>query len=515
VRSSVDESIVDERTTGLGRTWREMAPFAATALLAWVVAPVGSSVDWWQYAVSCALALLSGVIGLATLLGYQRLPRSTVPSALAFLAAVAVLRESVGGSPAGVAGLSVIPVFYTALHGRSRRELGLVLCGQAAVYLAPILVVGPPAYPHTLYRAALVSVAVSSIIGLAIQRLVADVRRQAGEARFRGRMLEQVSDTVHTLFDSPEPRRDVCEAAKTISNAAIVSLYEPIADSDVLSCTASTRLDAVAQVTAKRQSAVYEVFRSGQSRLVAGPELRVNGIEASTHAGRTASILYQPLVKDDVTKAVLVLGWEEDVGAEEPRATVVALLAHKAAAVIDLADAIDSLTDEAQTDPLTGLPNRRIWDARLKGPLVQQRQIAIAMLDFDRFKAFNDAHGHPAGDRLLKETAAVWRTQLRGDDLLVRLGGEEFGLLLFDCDTASAVETVERLRQNVPANQTCSAGIARRHCPGCDCTCRPGPLPSKIRRPRPDPPEPAGTVRTTRRGTAHEPRRRVLDARCA
>jgi diguanylate cyclase len=82
------------------------------------------------------------------------------------------------------------------------------------------------------------------------------------------------------------------------------------------------------------------------------------------------------------------------------------------------------------------------------------------MIDFDHFKRFNDTYGHPAGDRLLKATAAAWRDQLRTGDLLARLGGEEFGLLLRDCDPELATEVTERLRRTVSDNWTCSAGIA-------------------------------------------------------
>jgi diguanylate cyclase (GGDEF)-like protein len=82
------------------------------------------------------------------------------------------------------------------------------------------------------------------------------------------------------------------------------------------------------------------------------------------------------------------------------------------------------------------------------------------MIDFDHFKQFNDTYGHPAGDRLLKATAAAWRDQLRSGDLLARLGGEEFALLLSDCDARTATDVTERLRRSVSDNWTCSAGIA-------------------------------------------------------
>jgi diguanylate cyclase (GGDEF)-like protein len=96
----------------------------------------------------------------------------------------------------------------------------------------------------------------------------------------------------------------------------------------------------------------------------------------------------------------------------------------------------------------------------LQRALSSDGQVAIAMLDFDHFKQFNDTHGHPAGDRLLKETAAAWRDQVRGGDLLARLGGEEFGLLLRTRDATTALDVTERLRCLVSGGWTCSAGIA-------------------------------------------------------
>jgi diguanylate cyclase (GGDEF)-like protein len=128
--------------------------------------------------------------------------------------------------------------------------------------------------------------------------------------------------------------------------------------------------------------------------------------------------------------------------------------------VIARADVLGNLADEAQTDPLTGLPNRRAWDAQVTRLHGEGARLVIAMIDLDHFKDFNDTYGHPAGDRLLSETAAAWRDHLRTGDLLARLGGEEFGLLLCDCDSETAVEVTERLRGSVSENWTCSAGIA-------------------------------------------------------
>jgi diguanylate cyclase (GGDEF)-like protein len=83
----------------------------------------------------------------------------------------------------------------------------------------------------------------------------------------------------------------------------------------------------------------------------------------------------------------------------------------------------------------------------------------VALLDLDHFKAYNDRHGHQAGDRLLKAAAAAWQGKLRKTDLLARYGGEEFAVLLPDCGLDSAMEIAERLRTAQPED-TCSIGVA-------------------------------------------------------
>jgi diguanylate cyclase (GGDEF)-like protein len=111
------------------------------------------------------------------------------------------------------------------------------------------------------------------------------------------------------------------------------------------------------------------------------------------------------------------------------------------------------LEREAQRDPLTGLINRREADRRLPALLARSAAggvpLAFAMLDLDRFKQVNDAFGHPTGDAVLRRFADVVSAHLRGDDLLVRWGGEEFLLVLTDAAPDAALEVVERLRRAV------------------------------------------------------------------
>jgi diguanylate cyclase (GGDEF)-like protein len=131
---------------------------------------------------------------------------------------------------------------------------------------------------------------------------------------------------------------------------------------------------------------------------------------------------------------------------------------------IERADLLLRLETVARTDDLTGLPNRRAWDEQLPLELARAGRedwpVCVAMLDLDHFKDFNDKLGHQAGDRLLKASAAAWRTQLRATDTLTRYGGEEFAIVLPNCSPEDATELLERVRTATPAGQTASAGVA-------------------------------------------------------
>jgi diguanylate cyclase (GGDEF)-like protein/PAS domain S-box-containing protein len=118
----------------------------------------------------------------------------------------------------------------------------------------------------------------------------------------------------------------------------------------------------------------------------------------------------------------------------------------------------------ARSDSLTGLPNRRALDEQLPREMARARRaesdLCLAIIDLDHFKAYNDTHGHLAGDEMLRRCAIAWDSELRGEDTIVRFGGEEFLVVLPDTSPEQATEIVERLRAATPADQTCSAGLA-------------------------------------------------------
>ncbi|OCX64694.1 hypothetical protein BFP70_10975 [Thioclava sp. SK-1] len=128
-----------------------------------------------------------------------------------------------------------------------------------------------------------------------------------------------------------------------------------------------------------------------------------------------------------------------------------------------LEDARRSAEDQARTDALTGLSNRRAFDAALSSALVDRRlsgrPFALAHLDLDHFKAVNDTLGHAAGDQVLTQVARILREETRDRDVVARVGGDEFVLLLRDIlDPAPlqalGVRIISRLEEPVPFENT-------------------------------------------------------------
>ena len=230
-----------EQTGQPGRGNRHLIPFVAASVLAWAAVPIGSSMHWGTYAIAAVLAMLAGTLRAVPLRGALAKGREAIPS-LIFLLAIALLRDSAGGINSAVGVLALLPVFYTALYS-NRAQLCTVLIGMATVFLAQNLLVGPPTYPHTEYRAGLIFIVVSTIIGLTTQWLVAQARFQTAEARDRERMLEQVAEVVRNLSNSPHARAEVCAAAKTISNASMAILYEPTGASGELCSTSMAGIE--------------------------------------------------------------------------------------------------------------------------------------------------------------------------------------------------------------------------------------------------------------------------------
>ena len=223
---------------------------------------------------------------------------------------------------------------------------------------------------------------------------------------------------------------------------------------------------------------------NGAAAIVALARTRPHVVVASaTLKGITASELARTLAQSAERVPLVLVGCEPstvqarqaamEAGAfdyfQVPAET--ALLVARAAQLVGVGLTVDRLRAEADRDYLTGLANRRRFRAALGHELERWRRYrapcALLLVDIDFLKKINDAHGHSAGDTVIRHVAATLREHSRDNDTSARLGGEEFALLLAGASEESAVAAAERLRLSVSAAElegigavTISVGVA-------------------------------------------------------
>jgi diguanylate cyclase (GGDEF)-like protein len=117
------------------------------------------------------------------------------------------------------------------------------------------------------------------------------------------------------------------------------------------------------------------------------------------------------------------------------------------------AEDLDNLMISAHQDGLTGLSNHRYFQERLREEIIRSHRyhhtFGLLFLDLDRFKQYNDTHGHPQGDRLLKEIAQRLKTACRQSDVVARYGGDEFAVILPETGTRPCLKVALRLLETL------------------------------------------------------------------
>jgi diguanylate cyclase len=118
-----------------------------------------------------------------------------------------------------------------------------------------------------------------------------------------------------------------------------------------------------------------------------------------------------------------------------------------------LQERLESALEEALSDPLTGLINRKGLSNAIENLLLSVESLnstpSLLMLDIDHFKKINDTYGHPLGDRVIKMVGDILKKQIKGKDTAARYGGEEFCILLPETELTDAVKVAENIRQTI------------------------------------------------------------------
>jgi diguanylate cyclase (GGDEF)-like protein/PAS domain S-box-containing protein len=173
------------------------------------------------------------------------------------------------------------------------------------------------------------------------------------------------------------------------------------------------------------------------------------------HLHQTApdGYLCVPMMAQSEALGVLHLAQPADARLTEAKQRLAVAMAEHIAMALSNLRLHETLRSQSIRDPLTGLFNRRFMEESLELELRRavrnQRSLSVIMLDLDRFKHFNDTYGHDAGDALLRELGTLLQTNIRGEDIACRYGGEEFTLIMPEGSAEIARQRAELLRRAI------------------------------------------------------------------
>src|SRR4051812_15348332 len=293
-----------------------------------------------------------------------------------------------------------------------------------------------------------------------------DLRRVNEMLRDQARGMGAVGRVAKALAAGEDARAAVCEAACEVLGAPVAVLLEPSGREFSSTAMAGAEIPPVTIQPRTGRTGPRRAFTSRESHFVADARTHPALASPLVEATDARSAVVEPVLRDGVVAGVLIAIWRVPLE-ELPDAPggVLRVLAAQAAVAIQLAALRERLAGLAFSDPLTGLATRRMWDEELPRELARTRRsespLTIAALDLDHMSAFNRVRGEREGDRLIKECASRWRTDLRDVDFLARIDGTEFAVVLPGCGLGEACDVLDRVRESTPRGQTASAGVAR------------------------------------------------------
>ena len=438
--------------------------FACVALAATALRPAGT--DFLFFGLAAAVAVL--LVVAATVVPWQRLPvEALLVLPLGCDALIALLREAQGGATSGYASLLVLPVVWMAFVG-TRRSIVFVVASLATTLTLPIAIAGGPEYPSTGLRGVVLLTLVAAIVGFVAEYGVRLTRRQGEHEGQRARMLDRLVQTQSAIamsdFDFDELLLTVVEEALALTGADAAVVELPDGHDMVYRAVAGTAEPFLGLRIAQDGSA------SGYCLATVEP-LVVDDIETDDRVDREAcrtvgarSLVIVPLIHAGRPAGVLKVYSADVAAVGDNEARVLGLLGNVIGTGLARAELFATMTEHASTDALTGLANRRSWDEQLARAIAHAERthetLSVAVCDVDGLKELNDRRGHAAGDELLRAIAERWRADARAADLIARIGGDEFAVLLPGADEAGAQDVVERLIGTLPDGASVSFGIA-------------------------------------------------------
>lgn len=385
---------------------------------------------------------------------------------LTFFAGVTMLREvNTHGDGYGEV-LFLLAIIWQAMYGRFIDQI-LTYVQMIACLLVPLLLLtGNPA--ETEVPRIVLLLLVAAALTVVVQSLI-------GTLRSNDRSMRTVSAAARSFNTADEPRSAIVSGLHLLTGAHEIVLLEPGRTSGqdwIATAAGSSERRPRATLRGDTGVQVNEAFETGQlTYATSRPQTLVERLLRKPapmlpDSATTWARLAIPLGAPGKLSAVAEARWLRP--SRLPTSFVLSslsLLGVDAGRALERASLIEELDSQAHRDPVTGLPNRNAWEDIIAAAVAQADKsaepLSVAIIDLDRFKAFNDLHGHLAGDELLRDAAVAWRAGLRPHDAIARWGGEEFALVLPGAGADEAEQVVSRLQPLTPGGQTFSAGIAQ------------------------------------------------------
>lgn len=416
----------------------------------------------------------AGAVALVLLVFAAWLQRRRLPAWVLLLVPVgcdllvALLRQAQGGSNSGYSPLVIVPVVWTGLVLGRRGTLVVTGC-TALLFALPIVVEGPPLYPTNGWRGVVLWSLIALFVGLGADRVMRVQEEQTQVATARARELDRLAATQNAIatsqFDLDAVLATVVDEARRLTGADAAVVEVPDGDDLVYRAASGTAEDFVGLRLPRAGAISGLALRTGETLVCDDCETdeRVDR-EACRRVG-ARSLVVVPLRHDAQAAGVLKVYRAARSPFQPEQVRILTLLANMIASALARAELMDKLHHLALTDELTGLANRRSWYDHLEHALARARRsaapLSLIVLDLNGFKQVNDEQGHSAGDRLLRTVSACWSTELRDSDILGRIGGDEFAVILEQADELTAARIADRLAASLPQGVvTVAAGTA-------------------------------------------------------
>jgi diguanylate cyclase (GGDEF)-like protein len=426
-----------------------------------------------------ASAAIGTVWGIAclTVVPWERAPRwvSHASSSSGFvITAVAV--SSLGGAESPARFLLLFIAFYAAFFYPPQTTVAY-LVGCCLIYALPLLY---SETPGELVAELTVMVPVFILLGGAVslgKRRLLQLRAAAEDATERHRVLADEQAALRRLATAVAAERTADEIYRVVSVEAAELLGAEAAGvlriDDATECTVvgehsppgTATYEIGHRVTVRPGSDLERLVETGASVLVTDhpPESPMHQL------GYRCTVIAPVYVGTRLWGLLAVAAVEPGRFNQE---TVERLRDFASLLGTSIRNTEDRrlLTEMATSDPLTGLANHRTFHERLQTEVARAlrhgRPLSLVLLDLDQFKEINDTAGHGAGDKVLEAVAAELQQVARTEDVLARIGGDEFALLLPETPSMDALSFVERVRSTIAAQPlqgyrvTLSAGIS-------------------------------------------------------